>query len=128
MTIGAWPFDCEKNIPCGDLPHQTCGCDHFVNDGSIEKMGIVYHLGTGSEISNKIDFKSCEELKSHGVTISGHFMIDGQKTYCSNWSKFVLDLIKMTQPVKIDSNEKLFKRQNTIKTFEVETKECIKFI
>ena len=90
MATGAWPFECEKLIPCGDLPKQTCGCDHFVNDGSIEKMGIVYNLGTDSEISKKIDFRTCEELKSHGVSISGYFVIDEEKTYCSNWSKFIL--------------------------------------
>ena len=57
-------------------------------------MGIVYNLGTGSEISNKIDFRSCDEMKSHGVTISGYFVINGQKTYCSNWSKLTLDITK----------------------------------
>ena len=24
---GSWPFDCQKLIPCKDVPYQTCGCD-----------------------------------------------------------------------------------------------------
>ena len=29
-TSGIWPFDCQKIIPCVDLPMQTCGCDHYL--------------------------------------------------------------------------------------------------
>ena len=44
-------------------------------------------MNTDSDLTNKLDFKSCEELKYHGVYISGYFMIDGVKTYCNSWGK-----------------------------------------
>ena len=84
---GAWPFNCEKIIPCGNLPMQTCGCEQFEDATDPEKMGIVYYMNTDSDLTNKLDFKSCEELKYHGVYISGYFMIDGVKTYCNSWGK-----------------------------------------
>ena len=52
-------------------------------------MGIVYNIGSDSEMADNLDFGSCEELKTHGVTISGYFLIGGVKTYCDNWSKFI---------------------------------------
>lgn len=85
--VGTWPFDCDKVIPCNELPMQTCGCDHFKNDANLEKMGIVYNIDANSETASKIDFQSCEELKYHGVYISGYFMINGLKTYCNSLSK-----------------------------------------
>ena len=89
VPIGAWPFDCEKIIPCKELPMQTCGCDHFLNEANLEKMGIVYNIDANSEMASKIKFQSCEELKYHGVYISGYFMINGLKTYCNSLSKCI---------------------------------------
>ena len=86
---GAWPFDCEKLIPCKNLPMQTCGCDYHTRDETEEKRGIVYNMNSCSEMAKKIDFQSCEELKFHGVSISGYFMINGKKTYCNSWSKYL---------------------------------------
>lgn len=87
---GAWPFNCEKLIPCQDLPYQTCGCDHFENDGSKEKLGIVYNLGASdSSMIQKINFGSCEELAIHGLVLRGNFMIGGVKTYCDTWSRII---------------------------------------
>ena len=90
VPIGAWPFDCEKIIPCKELPMQTCGCDHFLNEANLEKMGIVYNIDANSEMASKIKFQSCEELKYHGVYISGYFMINGLKTYCNSLSKCII--------------------------------------
>ena len=87
--VGTWPFYCDKVIPCNELPMQTCGCDHFKNDANLEKMGIVYNIDANSETASKIDFQSCEELKYHGVYISGYFMINGLKTYCNSLSKYI---------------------------------------
>ena len=86
LPIGAWPFDCEKIIPCTSMPQQTCGCDYYAIDESLEKMGIVYNIGSDSEMADNLDFRSCEELKIHGVSISGYFLIGGVKTYCNNWN------------------------------------------
>ena len=49
-------------------------------------MGIVYNIGSDSEMADNLDFRSCEELKIHGVSISGYFLIGGVKTYCDNWN------------------------------------------
>lgn len=90
--IGAWPFNCEKLIPCKDLPYQTCGCDHFDNDdGSKEKLGIVYNLAVAdSSMLTKLNFGSCEELAVHGLAIRGYFKIGGVPTYCDTWSKIII--------------------------------------
>ena len=70
------------------MPEQTCGCDYYAIDESLglEKMGIVYNIGSDSEMADNLDFRSCEELKIHGVSISGYFLIGGVKTYCDNWN------------------------------------------
>ena len=34
---GSWPFDCQKIIPCFELPMQTCGCDHYIK-GDAKKV------------------------------------------------------------------------------------------
>ncbi len=82
---GAHPFYCEKILPCLESPHQTCGCD---NPWTQEPQAIVYFLGAGSKMTEKLDFQSCEELALHGVTISGYFKIQGSLQYCSNdWSE-----------------------------------------
>ena len=90
---GIWPYDCEKLIPCQELPYQTCGCDFLQNDGSQEKMGIVYHLGAGSEMAPQLDYGSCEELAIHGLTYRGYFKIGGVETYCENWRKPILKIL-----------------------------------
>ena len=41
----------------------------------------LFHTGDTHE------FKSCEELRSHGVEIIGIFKIDGVNTYCGPSSK-----------------------------------------
>ena len=87
---GAWPFDCQKLIPCNDVPHQTCGCDLTSDYEDTEKRGIVQYLGSGSGLLTKLDFQSCEELQFHTLEISGYFMIGGAKTYCSSWSKSII--------------------------------------
>ena len=34
------------------------------------------------------EFKSCEELRAHGVEMDGYYSIGGAETYCkSSWSK-----------------------------------------
>ena len=82
------------------MPYQTnkihCIFLHLLLniDDNFEKMGIVYNLDGSSEMTTKIDFQSCNELKSHGVSISGYFMIDGVKTYCKSWSKFMFSKIR----------------------------------
>lgn len=83
---GAWPFDCEKIIPCTDIPQQTCGC-RPLSDASTENLGLLYNIGSDSTMREKLDFQSCEELKYHGLAIRGYFMINGAKTYCDSWSK-----------------------------------------
>ena len=88
LPTGSWPFSCEKIIPCNNLKQQTCGCDYYMSDDSKEKMGIVYNVDSESMTEN-LNFRSCEELQTHGVTINGYFLINGEKKYCSNWSKFI---------------------------------------
>ncbi len=85
LPTGAWPFNCEEIIYCKDTPGQTCGCKDSYTNG--EDRGIVYFIGTDSKQNERVNFKSCEELQFHGVTIGGYFMINGEKTYCGNWSK-----------------------------------------
>ena len=85
---GVWPFDCENTIPCRDFPMQTCGCDDSSKYSGHEKRGIVYNMDADSKMADSINFQTCEELKYHGVSIPGYFMINGIKTYCSSWSKF----------------------------------------
>ena len=83
---GAWPFDCDKVISCNDFEGQTCGCS---NEDGTNKKAIVYYLGSGSIMANKLDFKSCADLKDNGNIYDGYFNIDGTSTYCkSYWSKF----------------------------------------
>ena len=82
----SWPFKCQKLIPCTTLPYQACGCE---DRDDTENIGMVYHLGTDSKMVEKLDFQSCEELKTHGVSIRGYFSINGQDRYCENWSKFL---------------------------------------
>ena len=79
--IGAWPFDCEKLIGCNNFEGQTCGCSN--EDGSNEKA-IMYFLGTNSKMSEKLNFKSCEDLKDHGVIYDGYFKINSVSAYCKN--------------------------------------------
>ena len=79
---GSWPFDCEHILTCTAASHQTCGCWEY----SSNKRAISYFIGPGSKLASQLDFQSCEELKLHGVDISGHFMIKGIKTYCHFWS------------------------------------------
>ena len=79
---GSWPFDCEQILQCNGISHQTCGC----KEDSHKNRGIAYFLGPGSKIATNLDFQSCEELRMHGVDISGHFIINGTKTYCHSWS------------------------------------------
>ena len=86
-AFGMWPYDCERIIPCQDIPMQTCGCDNYASNVNSEKSGIVYNMDADSEMANKIDFQSCQELKNHGVSISGQFIIDGEETYCKSWSE-----------------------------------------
>ena len=62
------------------------------DDNGNGMMGIVFNLDGGSEMVAKIDFQTCDELKSHGVSISGYFMIGGVKTYCNSWSKFIFNI------------------------------------
>ena len=38
LPIGAWPFDCEKIIPCTSMPQQTCGCDYYAIDESLGNL------------------------------------------------------------------------------------------
>ena len=80
---GSWPFDCQDVFPCRTLTHQTCGC----KDKGVITRVTAYFLGTGSKLAIDLDFQSCEELKVHGVDITGYFMIKGVKTYCKSWSK-----------------------------------------
>ena len=82
-NVGTWPFDCQNILACKIMPGQACGCKDSVN----EKRGVTYFLGAGSKLDLNLDFQSCEELKSHGVDISGYFMINGISTYCHTWSK-----------------------------------------
>ena len=87
-AFGTWPYDCERIIPCQDVPMQTCGCDNYASNVNSEKSGIVYNMDAAdSEMANKVDFQSCQELKNHGVSISGQFIIDGEETYCNSWSE-----------------------------------------
>ena len=83
---GSWPFDCEQILQCNAAPHQSCGCRE-----DSQSRGIVYFMGPGSKLPSNLDFQSCEELKMHGVDISGHFMIKGIKTYCHSWSMKVIN-------------------------------------
>ena len=88
---GAWPFDCDKVIPCNDFDGQTCGCS---NEDGTNKKAIVYYLGSGSIMADKLDFKSCADLKDNGNIYDGYFNIDGASTYCkSHWSKFTIKLL-----------------------------------
>ena len=82
-NIGSWPFDCQDVLACEKMPGQACGCKDSINDN----RGVAYFLGAGSKLDLNLDFQSCEELKSHGVDISGYFMVRGIKTYCHSWSK-----------------------------------------
>ena len=83
---GAWPFDCDSIISCSEFEGQSCGCSNM--DGSNEKA-IVYFLGTGSKMRDKLDFKTCQDLQDNGNTLEGKYMIDGTETYCQNqWSKY----------------------------------------
>ena len=87
---GAWPFDCDQIIPCNNFNGQTCGCS---NEDGTNKKAIVYYLGSGSVMTNKLDFKSCADLKDNGVVYDGWFNINGASTYCkSHWSKFIIFL------------------------------------
>ena len=86
-AFGTWPYDCERIIPCQDVPMQTCGCDNYASNVNSEKSGIVYNMDADSEMANKVAFQSCQELKNHGVSISGQFIIDGEETYCNSWSE-----------------------------------------
>ena len=38
LPIGAWPFDCEKIIPCISMPQQTCGCDYYAIDANLGNL------------------------------------------------------------------------------------------
>ena len=78
---GAWPFDCDKIISCKGFEGQTCGCSD--RNGSNPKA-IVYYIGSSSIMANKLDFKSCEDLKINAVVHDGEYIIDGVKTYCHN--------------------------------------------
>ena len=79
--VGAWPFDCQKIIPCNGFEGQTCGCSD--NDGTNTKS-IVYYLGSGSKMNAKLDFKSCQDLQDNGNIYDGQFNIDGQNKYCKS--------------------------------------------
>ena len=46
LPIGAWPFSCQKLIPCQETPHQTCGC---LNTADSEQFAIVYNLKNPSK-------------------------------------------------------------------------------
>ena len=76
---GAWPFDCDKIIPCNGFEGQTCGCSD--RSGSSPKA-IVYYLGSGSTMAEKLNFQSCEDLKINSVVHDGEYLINGAKTYC----------------------------------------------
>ena len=85
---GAWPFNCDKIIPCNTFEGQTCGCSD--EDGTNPKA-IVYFLGSGSKMSDKLDFKSCQDLKDNGNVFDGDFKIGGSNKYCSNdWGELIL--------------------------------------
>ena len=90
LPTGAWPFDCEQFISCSDLPYQTCGCTG--NGTNQEKRGIIYNIDSDSKLAQKVDYKSCEELKIHGVSIRGYFIINGARKYCGNWGKYLCSL------------------------------------
>ena len=90
-AFGMWPYDCERIIPCQDVPMQTCGCDNYASNVNSEKSGIVYNMDADSEMANKVAFQSCQELKNHGVSISGQFIIGGEETYCKSWSKSTIE-------------------------------------
>lgn len=97
-AFGMWPYDCERIIPCQNVPMQTCGCDNYASNVNSEKSGIVYNMDSDSEMANKIDFQSCQELKNHGVSISGQFIIGGEETYCNSWSKSTIEYYVIRLP------------------------------
>ena len=43
-----------------------------------------------SAIVPKLNFGSCEEIKSHGVKIPATFSINGSMTYCPAWSELLI--------------------------------------
>ncbi len=43
-----------------------------------------------STIVSKLNFGSCEEIKSHGVKIPAIFNLNGSMTYCPAWSKLLI--------------------------------------
>ena len=76
---GAWPFTCDKILPCNGFEGQTCGCSDI--SGSNPKA-IVYYLGSGSIMADKLNFQSCEDLKINSIVYDGEYVINGVKTYC----------------------------------------------
>ncbi len=47
---GIWPFGCDQLIPCGDVPHQTCGCQN-----GLDIFAIVYNIDkTGKKEAKNI--------------------------------------------------------------------------
>ena len=86
---GFWPFNCDKIIPCQEFEGQTCGCSDA--DGTNVKA-IVYFLGASSKMaSEKLNFKSCDDLQDNGMIYDGDFKLDNGesgKTYCkSAWNR-----------------------------------------
>ncbi len=41
---------------------------------------------------SKLNFGSCEEIKSHGVKIPATFNLNGAMTYCPAWSELIVPL------------------------------------
>ena len=85
----AWPFDCDEIITCPDIAHQTCACKATYEEGTLENRGLVYNIESSSRTASDLDYQSCEELKTNGVSIRGNFKIQGSNAYCESWSKCV---------------------------------------
>jgi len=70
------------------LRNQILSCQHI-----FYYIIANFILPSDSKLLSKLDFTSCEELRAHGVTISGYFKVNGVSTYCSNWSENFVCLI-----------------------------------
>ncbi len=47
----------------------------------------IFVCFSDSKILPLLNFGSCPEIRSHGVTIPAYFKITGARTYCSVWSE-----------------------------------------
>lgn len=41
----------------------------------------------GASSGSSLQFTSCEDVRNKGLMSNAYYLINGQRTYCENWSK-----------------------------------------